>query len=931
MAPALKTKLELDEDTFSRPIEEAAASISRAGGSLASVGAAITGVLTAPLALIAAPAVAAADAQRDASNAIRSSTGATGEALDALVAVYGQVRREARTGIDDASTVVAGLSTTLGLTGDDLRAASVAVVKLSMATGTDPKTAATAIARTMSAWGVAGGDVAGAVAGLEVAARTCEGGLSGLAQNLTAAAPTLRTAGLTMGESTAMLADLASYGVPAGDALTGLQKALTKLASEGAPDAGKALRQIIESIRSATTAEDASRIAVDAFGKRGVGMADAITRGALSEESLRKVGSSIPGAGPVLTLSRAFDELRIIIEQAIEPLGAAIQRLAVPALRAGARVLGVMIDLAAGITRAFARLPDWAQKTIVVVAGVAALIGPALAFVGAVVAPLSGLVLTGMSTIGSTGLIAGALGTLATGGLVAMARNGDDLAAAMQGAAAAGVVGAVTLAGAAVATSAETAVRKSDDVTSTIVGKMAPLAGSVTRPSPQSSVEFPRFRPPVGPGFTVAPIPVQTITGLAIPQVELPSVGAMPWNQAYDWLRQFAEKVSAGSGVPTAREPIHVPQYQDLRGITGGAITGASDEEIIARLKDIGRLKGVKYQTSFGKDMDPKDARAMLEAQLAAALKTMTLGDSMRLHAWAMEPFYDRIRQPDIGIIGPVMPGSWLDGNTPEAWMARATETDRLVQLQKERTDFFAGQRQANDSFWINKWHGDQLALKSAFAKPQVYIAEDVFRAVQQGWQQATGSWSGGSIGGSGAGPEYPQPAAPTTTNAPPVGTRARETFDAAQKASKDPRPTPTRAPDRKLPRSEPSIKDLIRVAKEAHARRLADFLGQAPAASKPVGGTDPRLADARYMARLRERGMTLNDVRPGDFADWTTPINGGRPRSAEEQRWLDSTDPSARGVQAPSAPAASAKGVTGKMTGGGIPSAKASFVPVKR
>lgn len=51
----------------------------------------------------------------------------------------------------------------------------------------------------------------------------------------------------------------------------------------------------------------------------------------------------------------------------------------------------------------------------------------------------------------------------------------------------------------------------------------------------------------------------------------------------------------------------------------------------------------------------------------------------------------------------------------------------------------------------------------------------------------------------------------------------------------------------------------------------------------------DIRASDAGYMANLRSRGMTLDDVRPGDYADFTNPFeNGGRARTAAQEQWLN-------------------------------------------
>jgi len=712
--------------------------------------------LAVPIALLGAPAIAAAESNRRATNKIRLETGASGKDLESLLGVYQEVRRSARGGMDETATAVADLNTRLGLTGADLSTAAGSVIRMARVAGSGVGNVTETVSRAMSAWSVSGKDLGSAMDGVEIAARVADGGVAGLSEQLAKHAPTLKAAGLTIEQATSMVADLSRFGVPADEALTAIGAAAGKLAQTGRGNISKALVEHLESIRRAPSPASAASTAVALFGEQGVKMADAIRRGALSLDAVKGVSGKAPATEPVTQLVKAFQDLRIKVEFALIPLGQAIYNTAWPAVRMGVSLAGRVVDALGAAAAAFGRMPQWVQTTLVVLAGIVALVGPVLVFASTVIAPVAGLVLTGAKTVGLMNIAGFAFGSVAVQA-VAAAAGTSNLAESIKAAAPTGVAPAILLAGAAItvsslAASTATAAIETRALESIQDGRFA-AAEKVTH---AQVTDMPRFTPPQLPRLNVAPIPIQTITGQAIPTFDQPQVSPMPWQAAYDWLKSFADRMSAG---PPIGQQIRAPAvFQDLKSITQAGIDGTDNATIIERLLEIGRLKGVRYQTAFSDDMDPEDVRKLLTSQLARALSSLSVGDSMRLHSWKIADFYSDLRQSGLLGSASIMPGSWLDANSPDAWMARAVETDRLVNTKRERDQFFVDQRQASDSYWINKYQQENAAKIAAFAKPQVYIAEDVFNAVQQGWQAAVGQWQSGAIGGGQAGASAPPP-----------------------------------------------------------------------------------------------------------------------------------------------------------------------------
>lgn len=257
--------------------------------------------------------------------------------------------------------------------------------------------------------------------------------------------------------------------------------------------------------------------------------------------------------------------------------------------------------------------------------------------------------------------------------------------------------------------------------------------------------------------------------------------------------------------------------------------------------------------------------------QYAGPSAGQSIGDAMRAHAARMADWYGRMRELMLLPPQPWMPGSWLDANQSSAWLARAADADRMTRDTQDR-----------DSFWIAKWEENQRLAKQeydtqnfaksmAFRSPVIVTESDIFATLGEGMFQVEDN----GFGSPGALPEAankPPPASPADLSAAGVGTAA----------------IPNRT----------NIDELTQTP--VLAERSREMRGPGEVGDTAGGGaSDPRLADAEYMARLSERGLTLNDVRPGDYADWTNPNeNGGKARSAEAQRWLDVFEPSQqRGV----------------------------------
>ena len=265
---------------------------------------------------IGAAVLAATNTIDKAFGTIRTGTGATGKALEGLEkdfrAVFTTVPADAQT----TATAIADLNTTLGLTGEPLRAAARAALELGRATGTDTAALISGTARAMQVFGEESADVVPIMDRLFVASQQTGIPIDSLTQSLQTYGPVLRNAGFATDEAAALLGQLHQSGVDASRVFPGLNAFLRKTAAEGVTDLKGALFDVVEEMENATTDADALNIATEAFGAEGAQrLVVAVREGAFELDGLigtmaEADGAIIQNADNTRTLGETMEVMR---------------------------------------------------------------------------------------------------------------------------------------------------------------------------------------------------------------------------------------------------------------------------------------------------------------------------------------------------------------------------------------------------------------------------------------------------------------------------------------------------------------------------------------------------------------------------------------------------------------------------------------------
>lgn len=368
------------------------------GAKATAAGKSLTKYVTVPLLAVGAAAVKAyQDVEKGSANVIKA-TGATGKAAEELESVYKEVAGNVVGSFEEIGAAVGELNTRLGLTGDELEAASEATMKFANVNGIDAKKAVADVTRMMNNAGISADEYESVLDKLTVAAQQSGIDVGKLAETVTANAASFRQLGFSTDESIAMLASFEKAGVNSQQVLAGMKRGVAEWLKEG-KSAKEGYSDFVKGIQDGSvTAQDA----IELFGTRaGTAMYDAAKTGQLDfEEMYSAITGGSKGAldevyENTLTTSQKMQVAWKNVKLALADAGKAIAKALLPIVQ---KIAQKVRDW----SKAFSNLSDAQKETIVKILAIAAAAGPLLTIIGKMATGIAGL-------IGKVGSLAGAL------------------------------------------------------------------------------------------------------------------------------------------------------------------------------------------------------------------------------------------------------------------------------------------------------------------------------------------------------------------------------------------------------------------------------------------------------------------------------------------------------------------------------------------
>ena len=391
-------------------IKEAGAKIEEYGGKASKVGETLTKNVTTPLTAAAAAGVAAFSAVDEGVDTIVTATGASGEALDGLVASYETIATSIPEELGDVASAVGEVNTRFHTTGEELEGQTTLFLQFAKITGGDVVSSVDSADKVLKTFGKTSDDASGLLGMVAKAAQDTGINAQGLMDDVLANSATFKELNFSLEESVNFMALLDENGVESGTALAGLKKAVVNLTDAGMSES-EALQTVIDKIKNAGSETEALTIAQETFGTKGAAeMATAIREGRLSLDDL---SASMADYSTVVTdtynntmdgvdgATTAANAAKI----AMSTLGETISDMLAPIFQ---RLTQLLIDAKAR----FDTLDDGQKQAIVTIGLIVAAIGPALVIIGKVITAV-GTITTGVG--GLVGFVGGTVVPLITG------------------------------------------------------------------------------------------------------------------------------------------------------------------------------------------------------------------------------------------------------------------------------------------------------------------------------------------------------------------------------------------------------------------------------------------------------------------------------------------------------------------------------------
>lgn len=390
-------------------IKEAGAKIEEYGGKVSKVGETLTKNVTTPLTAAAAAGVAAFSAVDEGVDTIVTATGASGEALDGLVASYETIATSIPEELGDVASAVGEVNTRFHTTGEELEGQTTLFLQFAKITGGDVVSSVDSADKVLKTFGKTSDDASGLLGMVAKAAQDTGINAQGLMDDVLANSATFKELNFSLEESVNFMALLDENGVESGVALAGLKKAVVNLTDAGMSES-EALQTVIDKIKNAGSETEALTIAQETFGTKGAAeMATAIREGRLSLDDL---SASMADYSTVVTdtynntmdgvdgATTAANAAKI----AMSTLGETISDMLAPIFQ---HLTQLLIDAKAR----FDTLDDGQKQAIVTIGLIVAAIGPALVIIGKVITAV-GTITTGVGSL--VGFVGGTVVPLIT-------------------------------------------------------------------------------------------------------------------------------------------------------------------------------------------------------------------------------------------------------------------------------------------------------------------------------------------------------------------------------------------------------------------------------------------------------------------------------------------------------------------------------------
>ena len=383
-------------------LAQAKKGVSQTMGNIQKMGAGMTAAVTAPIVALGASSFKTAAEFEQSMAKVAAVSGATGKEFQALE------QDALRLGSSTSFTAseVSGLQlefAKLGFTSDEITKVTEATLNLAKASGSDLARSAEVAGATLRGFGLEANETERVTDVMASSFSTTALDMESFAEAMKYVAPVANAAGISIEDTTAMLGSLANAGIKGSQAGTSLKRIMSELGSEGGSVSEKIKMLAAEGITMGSAMDEVGRNAQSALLVLGksTGQTDELAEAYRNSAGSAKSMAGIMDNTSVGAMAR--------MQSAIEGAQIAFGKVLAPVVEKVAKFIETLANK-------FTGLSDGTKKTIAIVAGVAAAIGPLLVIipqlvsVAAVAGPALGAAFTAMT--GPIGITIAAIAAL---------------------------------------------------------------------------------------------------------------------------------------------------------------------------------------------------------------------------------------------------------------------------------------------------------------------------------------------------------------------------------------------------------------------------------------------------------------------------------------------------------------------------------------
>ncbi len=391
-----------DVTDLNNKLAQAKKGVNNTLGNIRKMGAGLTATVTAPIVGIGASSFKVA-ADFEASMAkVQAVSGATGAEFKALEQDALRLGSSTSFTASEVSSLQLEFAK-LGFTSDEITKVTESTLNLAKASGSDLATSAEVAGATLRGFGLDAEDTSRVTDVMASSFSTSALDMSTFADAMKFVAPVAKAAGVSLEDTTAMLGTLANAGIKGSQAGTALRRIISDLGATGGDVSGAIQNLASEGLNLADAKDEVGRSAQSAL----LVLSKQTDQTAELSEAYSNSGGSAADMAKVMdnTSQGALARMRSAIEGAQIAFGKVL-----------APVVEKVAKFVENLANKFTSLTDGQKKTITIVAGVAAAIGPLLVIipqlvsVAAVAGPALGAAFTAMT--GPIGIAIAALAAL---------------------------------------------------------------------------------------------------------------------------------------------------------------------------------------------------------------------------------------------------------------------------------------------------------------------------------------------------------------------------------------------------------------------------------------------------------------------------------------------------------------------------------------